>query len=52
LRAAREAAERRVIQCALDVHGNNMSQAAEALGISRPSLYNIMKKLGMEGAGS
>jgi len=52
LRAAREAAERQVIQRALDVHGNNMSQAAEALGISRPSLYNLMKKLDMEGAGN
>jgi DNA-binding Lrp family transcriptional regulator len=26
-----------------------MSQAAEALGVSRPSLYNLMKKLDMEG---
>ena len=49
LRAAREAAERQVIQRALNVHGNNMSQAAEALGISRPSLYNLMKKLDLEG---
>jgi len=52
LRAAREAAERQVIKRALDVHGNNMSQAAEALGISRPSLYNLMKKLDMEGDGN
>jgi len=52
LRAAREAAERQVIQRALDVHGNNMSHAAEALGISRPSLYNLMKKLDMEFAGN
>lgn len=49
LRAAREDAERRVIQRALDVNNNNMSHTADALGISRPSLYNLMKKLGMEG---
>ncbi|MEZ5543327.1 MAG: PEP-CTERM-box response regulator transcription factor [Pseudomonadota bacterium] len=48
LRAAREEAERRVIQRALDVTNFNMSHAAEALGISRPSLYNLMKKLNME----
>jgi predicted DNA-binding transcriptional regulator AlpA len=28
-----------------------MTQAAETLGVSRPSLYNLMKKLDMEGAG-
>jgi two-component system NtrC family response regulator len=52
LRTAREAAEREVIRRALEVHGNNMSHAAEALGVSRPSLYNLMKKLDMEGAGN
>lgn len=51
LREAREAAERKVIQRALDVHSNNMSRAADALGVSRPSLYNLMKKLGLDGAG-
>jgi two-component system NtrC family response regulator len=49
LRTAREAAERQVIKRALELHGHNMSQAAEALGVSRPSLYNLMKKLDMEG---
>ena len=51
LRAAREAAERSVIQRALLVNQNNMSHAAKALGISRPSLYNLMNKLGMVGSG-
>jgi two-component system NtrC family response regulator len=49
LREAREEAERKVIQRALDVNNYNMSHSAEALGISRPSLYNLMKKLDMEG---
>jgi two-component system NtrC family response regulator len=49
LRDAREAAERQVIQRALDINNYNMSHTAEALGVSRPSLYNLMKKLGMGG---
>lgn len=49
LREAREEAERKVIQRALDINNFNMSHTAGALGISRPSLYNLMKKLGMEG---
>ena len=48
LRAAREEAERKVILRALDINSYNMSHAAEALEISRPSLYNLMKKLGMD----
>jgi two-component system NtrC family response regulator len=47
LRQAREEAERRVIQRALDIHDSNMSRTAEALGVSRPSLYSLMKKLGI-----
>jgi two-component system NtrC family response regulator len=46
LRKAREEAERRVIQQALSVY-NNISHAADAIGVSRPSLYNLMKKLGI-----
>ena len=47
LRGAREQAEREVIQRALDIHDNNVTHAADAMGISRPSLYNLVKKLGM-----
>jgi two-component system, NtrC family, response regulator len=50
LREARAQAERKVIRRALDINNHNMSHAAEALGISRPSLYNLMKKLGLSGA--
>ena len=52
LRAARETAERSVIQRALLVNKNNMSNTAKALGVSRPSLYNLMNKLGMGGSGT
>ena len=47
LREAREKAERDIIQRTLAIHDNNVSHAAAALGISRPSLYSLVKKLGM-----
>jgi two-component system NtrC family response regulator len=47
LREAREQVEQRLIERSLSVNNNNMSRAAEALGISRPSLYSLMNKLGM-----
>jgi len=47
LREAREQVERQLIQRALSIYGNNVSHAAEALGISRPSLYSLIKKLDM-----
>jgi len=47
LREARERAERDVIQRALSICNNNVTHAAEALGISRPSLYSLIKKLEM-----
>jgi len=47
LRQAREDAERQVIQRALEIHDNNVTHASEAMGISRPSLYKLVKKLGM-----
>jgi two-component system NtrC family response regulator len=47
LREAREQAEREIIKRTLAIHDNNVSHAAAALGISRPSLYSLVKKLGM-----
>ena len=52
LRHARENAEREVIRKALAVYNNNVTQAAAALGISRPSLYQLVKKLDMPELGS
>jgi len=51
LREAREQTEREVIQRALSISNNNVTHAAEALGISRPSLYSLVKKLGMPDPG-
>jgi two-component system NtrC family response regulator len=47
LRDAREQVERQVIQRALSIYNNNVTHAAEAMGISRPSLYSLIKKLDM-----
>ena len=47
LREAREQVEREMIQRALAIHDNNVTHAAAALGISRPSLYQLIKKLDM-----
>lgn len=47
LKEAREQAEKKVIVQALSIHNRNISHAAAALGISRPSLYSLMKKLEM-----
>ena len=45
LRLAREAAERRVILAALARSAGNMAKAAELLGVSRPTLYDLMARL-------
>ncbi len=48
LKEAREALERQVVLTALARHQGNMTKAAEELGISRPTLYDLMEKLGVE----
>ena len=44
LRAAREIADRRAIRQALSRTDNNISGAAKLLGISRPTLYDLIKQ--------
>ena len=44
LRAAREIADRRAIRQALARTDNNISGAAKLLGISRPTLYDLLKQ--------
>ncbi len=48
LKEVRENAETAAIKRALAYTDNNMSQTAKLLGISRPTLYTLMKKYGME----
>jgi two-component system NtrC family response regulator len=47
LKEAREAVEREMVQQALKRHSGRISSAATELGISRPTLYELMEKLGI-----
>jgi len=44
LRAAREVADRRAIRHAMSRTENNISGAAKLLGVSRPTLYDLLKQ--------
>ena len=44
LRQVREEAERRAIERALALYNGNVSLAADILGVSRPTLYDLVKK--------
>lgn len=48
LKEAREELEKEFIQRALAENKGNITQAAAELGISRPTLYELMEKLGIE----
>jgi len=48
LREAREAVERDIIQKALQRNSGNISAAAADLGVSRPTLYELLGKLGIQ----
>jgi putative PEP-CTERM system response regulator len=48
LKAAREAADRSAIRKALAQTDNNISNAAKLLGISRPTLYDLMKQYDLQ----
>lgn len=47
LKDARERIEQKLIAAAIDQHNGNIGKAAETLGVSRPTLYDLMKKHGM-----
>ena len=44
LKDAREMVEREMVVAAMESKNNNMAKTAEALGISRPTLYDLVKK--------
>jgi two-component system NtrC family response regulator len=48
LRAARDAAEKKTIIAALGRVDGNIVKAAELLGVSRPTLYDLMHRLGLK----
>jgi two-component system NtrC family response regulator len=47
LKEAREESERDVITRALKENGGNISKTARAIGISRPTLYELMERYGL-----
>ena len=48
LKEARESVEREMIQQALRKHSGKIARAAAELGVSRPTLYELMEKLGIQ----
>ncbi len=48
LRLVREAAERKTILAALGRVNGNIVKAADLLGVSRPTLYDLMNRLGLK----
>lgn len=48
LREVRESAESAAIRRVLNMYDGNISQAAEILGVSRPTLYDLMNKYGLK----
>jgi two-component system NtrC family response regulator len=49
LKAARELADRRAIRRAIARTDGNISGAAKILGISRPTLYDLLKQYQIQG---
>ena len=47
LREVREKAESQAIRRALSRTDGNVSKTSELLGVTRPTLYNLMKKYGI-----
>ena len=47
LREAREAVEKEMVQQALRRYGGNVTRAAAELDVSRPTMYELMEKLGI-----
>src|SRR5262249_56967547 len=48
LREAREEMEREIIARRLQENGGNVSKTAKVLGISRPTLYELMSRYGLD----
>jgi two-component system NtrC family response regulator len=47
LKEAREALEREILENALNENNGNISKTAKALGISRPTLYDLISRYGL-----
>jgi two-component system NtrC family response regulator len=49
LREARDRLEGDMVAQAIERQGGNIVKAAEMLGVSRPTIYDLMKKHGLHG---
>jgi two-component system NtrC family response regulator len=49
LKEARSRVEKELLLLALEKEQGNIVRAAEVLGVSRPTLYDLMKKHGLQG---
>jgi two-component system NtrC family response regulator len=49
LKEARQRLEKELLLVALEKEGGNIVRSAETLGVSRPTLYDLMKKHGIQG---
>jgi two-component system NtrC family response regulator len=52
LKSVRETAETGAIKQALHYSDNNISEAARLLGVTRPTLYSLLEKYGIQDAGT
>ncbi len=48
LRASRDSREKDLVRLAIEKAGWNLSKAATELGISRPTLYQLLSRYGLE----
>ena len=48
LKEVREEADRRAVMRAMSHYNQNITDAANALGITRPTLYSLLEKLGLK----
>ena len=48
LKTAKNMVEKEILSAAIGQHNGNISKIAEALGISRPTLYDLIKKHGLQ----
>jgi two-component system NtrC family response regulator len=50
LRASRESREKGLVRLAMEKAGGNVTRAAAELGISRPTLYQLLARYGLKKA--